>query len=331
MNKVKTIWKKVIYFIKNNQQWVGFFVIVIALFYAFFHIFYEPRHIVNDIFYILFLILLVYGLYHAFHIEKSEIKIIKIINLDALFIILSVFLTYSIVHFFGLSAVLASSFIGFIGYFIFRKYEVPIYCGSFAGMVSIALFNYFEVGILAILCAFIFLLTKPLFTGYGGKLGTIAFLSSLITLSIFDKEYLVIIGDISLFIVIATSIASVTATFYLIQKFNISSVLSSALLSLLFALFINIFYSNYISYTFVFFAASFIGMSDKKILSNIYLVILSGLIFGVIYDIFLEYFHGLGGKLGLMALMTVVITSGISSLYHFLIKNKMIRRSKNGN
>ncbi len=331
MNKVKTIWKKLIYFIKNNQQWVGFFVIVIALIYAFFHVFYEPRHIVNDIFYILFMILLIYGLYHAFHIEKSEMKIIKFINLDALFIIFSVFSTYSIVHFFSISAVLASSFIGILGYFLFRKYEVPIYCGSFAGMVSIALFNYYEVGILAILCAFIFLLTKPLFVGYGGKLGTIAFLSSLITLSIFDKEYLIISGDTSLFIVIAVSLVSIISTFYLIQKLHISPVFSSALLSFIFALFINIFFLNYISYSFIFFAASFIGMSNKERLPNIFFVILSGLIFGTIYDIFLEYFHGLGGKLGLMALMTVVITSGISNLYHFNKKNNRNRRNENGN
>ncbi len=331
MKKNKYFYKKIIYLIKSHQQWLSFFTIVLALIYAYFHVFYEPRDIVNDIFYGLFLVLLIYGLYHAFNVEKTKMKIINYIDLDGLLIILSVFITYSIVHFFNISAVLASSFIGLLGYLFIRKYQISIYCGSFAGMVSVALFGYFEVGILAVLCAFIFLLTKPLFSGFGGKLGTVAFLSSLITFSIFDKEYLAIIGNISLLLVIGISLISTVSTFYLYQKLNVSSVFSSAILSFIFALFINIFFPTYISYTFVFFGASFIGMSDKKILSNIYLVILSGLIFGVVYDIFLEYFHGFGGKLGLMALMTVVITSGLSSFYHFINKNNIYRRNENGN
>jgi hypothetical protein len=315
MTKHLAFGKRIISFIKNNQQWLGFGVLVVALMYAYFHIFYEPRHIGIDILYGLFFILLLYGLYHAFRIEKAEIKIITFQNFDGLFAAVSVVVTFSLVHYFDVSSVLASSFIGVIGYLFIRKYEVPIYCGSFAGMVSVALFNFWEVGVLAVLCAFIFTLTKPLFSGYGGKLGTIAFLSSLITFSIFDKEYLSISGDFSIYVVVLVSLLGVTLTFYLQHYFHTSAVFASAMLSFLFGLVITTFFSNYIPYTFVFFAASFIGMSSKQRLPNFVFVILSGLILGLMYDIFLEYFHGLGGKLGLMAMMSVVITSGISSVY----------------
>jgi len=301
-------------FIKHNQQWLGFFVLLVALLYAYITILFESRHPVLDIIYAIFFLFLLIGLFFAFRNEKKEIKRISFLSLDGLFAAFGVFVTYSIVHFFGISAVLASSFTGLLGFLIFRKHEIALYCGSFAGMVSVALFNYYEVTILALLCAFIFLLTKPLFSGYGGKLGTVAFMSSLITFSIFKEEYLVVISDFNIWILLATSISGAAITFCIQHQFKASAVFASAISSFIFAIFMIYIVQNHIEYTVIFFSASFIGMSSKERLPNILFVIVSGLILGLIYYIFIEYFHGLGGKLGLMALMSVVMTSGFVAL-----------------
>ena len=56
-----------------------------------------------------------------------------------------------------------------------------LYLGSFVGMISIALYkDILLVGLLALICVAAFYATKRMAVGYGGKLGTIAFLVSLI-------------------------------------------------------------------------------------------------------------------------------------------------------
>jgi len=301
-------------FIINNQQWLGFIVVLFALFYAYTTVLFEPREVVLDIVYGLFFILLSVGLIQQFINESVEVKKIRFNNLDGLFVILGVFITYSLNHFLGVSVVLASSFTGLMGYFFIRNHETAIYCGSFAGMVSVSLFGFLEVSVLAIICAFIFILTKPLFKGYGGKLGTIAFMSSLIVHSIFSDEFISITTDFNMFLLILTTTAGVLVTYYIKHFFKVSAVFASALPSLIFALIFIYLIPDHSDYVVVFFSASFIGMSNKKRLRNIYFVLLSGIVLGLIYDVFIEFFNGLGGKLGLMALISVIITSGISMI-----------------
>lgn len=313
-NQPSKIMSSIRKFLSNYQQWLGFLVVVCAILYAYITVLFEPRHPVMDIIYAVFFLMLLLGLFHAFRMEKKKMKMISFGSLDGLFAIVGVFVTYSIVHFFGVSAVLASSFTGLLGYLFLRKHEVAVYCGSFAGMVSVALFNYYEVTVLALICAFIFILTKPLFSGYGGKLGTVAFISSLITFSIFKEEYIVVISDFNIWLLLATSILGAVLTYGIQHQFKASAVFASALISFLFAIIMIYLVKNHIEYTVIFFSASFIGMSSKERLPNLLFVLISGLILGLIYFIFTKYFHRLGGKLGLMAMMSVVITSGFVAL-----------------
>lgn len=298
-------------FVKNHQQWFGFILVVVALIYAYVTLLFESIHPILDIIYAILFILLIYGLFCAFKTEQEETKHISFKSWDGVYAALGVIVTYSMVHFLGLSAVLASGITGLLGYVFLKKYEVAIYCGSFAGMVSVALFNYYEVAVLALVCGFIFILTKPLFAGYGGKLGTVAFMSSLITFSLFHEEYLLIETDFNFWLLIMTTIFGAVITFTIQHKLKTSAVLASASTSVVFALILIYLVGNHIEYTIIFFSSSFVGMSSKNHLPNILVVAISGLILGLIYYVFIEYFHGLGGKLGLMAMMSVMITSGM--------------------
>jgi hypothetical protein len=281
---------------------------------------FEPKEVLLDIINAIFFIFLTVGLIRQFTNESKETKKISFNDLDGLFVILGVFVTYSLNHFLGISVVLASSFTGLVAYFFIRKRDIAIYCGSFAGMVSVSLFGFIEVSVLALICAFIFILTKPLFKGYGGKLGTIAFMSSLIVHSIFADEFVLVSTNFNFFLLILTTLAGVLITYYIKYFFKVSAVFASALPSLVFALIFIYLIPDNSDYVVVFFSASFIGMSSQKRLKNIYFVILSGVVLGLIYDVFIELFNGLGGKLGLMAMISVIITGGISLLIEKILE-----------
>lgn len=88
-------------------------------------------------------------------------------------------------HFTILGPVLSSCIIGLLGTFIplSKNIESPgvqgaIFCGSFAGMCSAEILSGpLEIFLLSFLGAFLFLITKKLFVGIGGKLGAVAFVS----------------------------------------------------------------------------------------------------------------------------------------------------------
>jgi len=82
---------------------------------------------------------------------------------------------------------LASAFVGFVGSFLpkskfydSKKAVACVYTGSFAGMCSAEfLTSRFDIMVLCVFTGFSFSLVGSRFRGFGGKLGTIAFVSSL--------------------------------------------------------------------------------------------------------------------------------------------------------
>lgn len=95
---------------------------------------------------------------------------------------------YVLQLYFGFTSVLAAALIGFAGSFLHfpKVYErkglhSAIYAGSFAGMCSLELVqSSTEIIFLSSIGSFLYLASKPHGNGFGGKLGTISFLSSVI-------------------------------------------------------------------------------------------------------------------------------------------------------
>lgn len=89
---------------------------------------------------------------------------------------------------FGFSSILASALVGLAGSFVpkatmynFKEVRALIYTSSFAAMTSIThLDGVFQIVILSMLTGSVFMATKQLFQGIGGKMGTTAFISVLI-------------------------------------------------------------------------------------------------------------------------------------------------------
>ena len=90
----------------------------------------------------------------------------------------------------GLSPVVASCGIGLLGALIgyLMKNEdlaMVIFAGSFVGMTTVSIATLSIMLIAGLACGVLYVLTEPIFVGYGGKLGAIAFVSVAIVLGLF--------------------------------------------------------------------------------------------------------------------------------------------------
>ena len=58
-----------------------------------------------------------------------------------------------------------------------KDYAIPVYCGAFVGMSSaLVLSNIWLVLLASVLAALLFVISKNIYLGVGGRLGTIAFM-----------------------------------------------------------------------------------------------------------------------------------------------------------
>ena len=89
-----------------------------------------------------------------------------------------------------LSPVVASCVVGLLGALIgyLMKNEdlaMVIFAGSFVGMTTVSIASLPIMLIAGLACGVLYVFTEPIFVGYGGKLGAIAFVSVAIVLGLF--------------------------------------------------------------------------------------------------------------------------------------------------
>jgi hypothetical protein len=217
----------------------------------------------------------------------------------------------------SMSAVLASSIIGIVGSWVVKRYEIEIFTGSFVGMSSVIFFSYGGIIIASLIASIAYLMGKNVFVGIGGKLGSSAFIGTMLValfvgVDIWNFEIALINTTLPLWFVVITllfsTLASV-ATSQLAQRyFKGSVVLGSSvvgilgyILSLAFGTFGGLFAGTI-------FAASFAGMSQVKVLKTPLYFAIAGLITAIIFLASSTYFLGLGGKMGTSAFIGVLAT-----------------------
>jgi len=293
--------------------WLGFAILTLFPMYSLVKAMINDFSILDFTIIMIIIVLFVYGsIKHGKSLLSKEY--LKPDFLDFFFTVISVVITYIISKELNISVVISSAIIGLLGFIFLRKYQMMIYCGSFAGMVSSQLFGYSEVLVLALVCGLVYLLTKNVFNGFGGKLGSIAFVSSLVKANVFNISPLIASGGYNYLVLVLVGLIGVLLTFYLVNNKNISSVLASAGPSLIISVFLIYILRQYSLYAFVYFAASFLGMSSKEVLKNYFQVVLGALMLGLIYYLLHHCFNGYGGKLGLMAFISSVSIFGLFSL-----------------
>ncbi len=127
-------------------------------------------------------------------------------------------------------------------------------------------------------------------------------------------------------IILLTGVLGATGTYLAHKKMHVPPVFASAFLSFIVAIACHIFSESideYLSKTIplVFIGASFIGMTSPKIISQVRWIVVSGLIFGVIFLHASNYFSVSGGRLGTVAALSVIISIGLLDMV-LLRKNR---------
>lgn len=130
-------------------------------------------------------------------------------------------------------------------------------------------------------------------------------------------------------ILVLTGAAGAVLTYLANHHLKMGAVRASALLSLLVALILYLFpyllpfhLTKHIPL--VFMGGSFIGMVSQKVMGNIMLLVISGIIFSLIYLNSSQFFAGFGGALGTTACISVLVSAGLASIH----KSKPIKKVK---
>ncbi len=239
-------------------------------------------------------------------------------------------LTLVLNHTAGMGAVIASAVVGLAGGILFPKYGAAIYCGSFVGMSSRAILpDSSALLISSLITGAVFALSEHTLNGIGGKLGTIAFIGSVVTgLALqlpFSADPLPN-AQIALIIVIFSVLAALL-TWALGNLLGLGAVVASALVGLAGGLILpRIFPADGALLAVAVFCASFTGMSSSERFSAV-MMIIAGLLTGIIFVLSLTVFGGAGGKLGMTAFSASLATLGYQQMAkHFYQKAKARKR-----
>ena len=253
--------------------------------------------------------------------ERSYYSVVTAVIIGAL-------VTFFMSNELGLGPVIASSVVGLTGAMASKKYQIPIYCGSFVGMSSILMYgDYQSLLFSAIISGVLFLIAGSVFSGFGGKLGVIAF-SGTMTYSIITGDAYVVAPfptETANILIVLYMIMGAVATYIIHHKSRLSAVESSAVIGLVAGLLLPMSYGasgNFLAV--IMFCGSFIGMSSSDRLTNLSHVVGSGTIAAVFFIYTQNIFVGLGGKLGAIAFISILSINGAIKVGDIFLKKRYL-------
>ncbi len=225
--------------------------------------------------------------------------------LTALAVIAGAMTTFLLANALELGAVVAAGIVGLLGALISPRKAAAAYCGAFVGMVSPdCLHAATHLLLAALLAAGVFLLAAPVFNGFGGKLGTIAFTGCVAAAWLAGNplsQAPIPSARVNALIVLYSVLAAV-ATFSLSVRVKLGPVSASSLVGLLGGLFLpRLMPETGPLLAVVIICASFTGMSSRERLPDERHLLLAGLITGFLFVFTLPVMGGAGGKLGTIA------------------------------
>ncbi|CQH55350.1 uncharacterized protein HHUB_2222 [Halobacterium hubeiense] len=226
--------------------------------------------------------------------------------------------TYALSVHADLGPVLASAGVGLVAGLVVPAIAVAVYCGSFVGMASPALFPT-PVGVAtAGLAAGVGLVAADgVFDGVGGKLGTLAFAGCLAAAVATPASFPSGTALPTSTLLVAVPVAAVAAVvaFHLHAERGHSTVVASALVGVLaVALRPALSHVTDAPLAAVAFCASFVGMSAPRRLHSNRVVALAGALAAVVFLLTSPVFGGAGGKLGTTAFVACTAVVGVVEL-----------------
>ena len=305
---------------KQIINYIGYYVILLGVAsYFIVSLYFKRNELGNSLFVGLLFIGFLYGMFKARPLNTDSIfKLDKEVLLNILFVIIGGLIPYILNKHLNVNVVLGSALVGITGGLVIKKYEAALYCGSFIGMCSIEVFNYPEFILVALLTGVLFVLVKDVFNGYGGKLGTTAFIFGFLFYFIFynHPNSPSVYTPLQMVIVIVGSSLAAWITYIFNVKFELGPVLASGLVGLGIGVVLVLEGSSFsLHLAGIIFGATFIGMSSKEKAKREWFIVIGGLLFGVIYIMMIP-FNGLGGMLGTTAFISTISLYGLRNLVY---------------
>lgn len=227
--------------------------------------------------------------------------------------------TYYLSAHVGLGAVVAASLVAIIAALVLPAYEVPIYCGAFVGMSCPSVYvSLGSISVAGALGGAVYVIVQMAFNGFGGKLGTIAFISCVLPVVVGGRGFRVP-GDppeLALGLqIVACAVVAAVATYVVSIRFKHGAVMGSGIVGMIAGLLLpNLMMANGGLLAVVAICASFAGMSSPERVRNELLLALGGVLTGVIFIYSDPFMGGAGGKLGTIAFASVIAVSGLRSM-----------------
>ncbi len=215
----------------------------------------------------------------------------------------------------GQGAVLASGLVGIFGAVFIKPYAAPLYCGAFVGMSSGAVFGYGSLALAGAIAGVVFVLSKHVFNGFGGKLGTIAYSGGVFSAAILGIPLVsdpVVGWDVGWLLVIYCIIGA-TLTFILSVWFGQGPVMGSGMVTLAAGVLLPPIYGAELG---GFLAvgvtcATYAGMSGTNRFEYARWMVVAGVLCALILMYTQPYMNGAGGKLGTTAFGAVIGIRGL--------------------
>lgn len=238
---------------------------------------------------------------------------------DALAVVVAGPVTYAVSVWLGQGPVVASALVGLFAALALGDQAAPAYCGSFVGMVSTAVLpTLAPVAAASLVAGLVFVASKRLFDGFGGKLGTTAFLGCAAVVAPSSYTYAAG-GTLSLSSSLAAVVAATAgavAAFLLSVRFDYGAVIGSGTVGLVVGVLAPPALGTSLggSVAAAAFSGSFIGMVSENRLPSVTLVGIAGLASGVVFVGVEPFVGGSGGKLGTIAFAACLLTWAVSTV-----------------
>ncbi|WP_350343307.1 hypothetical protein PRVXT_002599 [Proteinivorax tanatarense] len=241
-------------------------------------------------------------------------------------IVIGAVITYFLSVELQLGAVVAAGAVGVLAALVVPKLGAPLYTGAFVGMASEALLSsYISIIVAGAIAGIVFVISKIVFNGFGGKFGTIAFTGCIVTGLLTGQEFLSAeIPNVDMMVkIIICSVFAGVITYAISHRLGHGPVMASGIVGLIAGLVLPAaFPESGGSLAVMAICASFAGMAGKHRIPNEKYLALAALVSALAFIYTNPYMGGAGGKLGTIAFGSVIAVRGVSDIFANLSKTE---------
>lgn len=247
-----------------------------------------------------------------------------------LVVIGNVMFTYFVALYLETSTIFAASFVCVVSAYIMPNHQAEAYSGACGGMIGVYLSSHWSIALLTgIMTGLFYILFKPYFLGVGGRGGSLPYSATILTIRLLLNLNPETRTPIEHELIVPSFFTIILVTFltYFLHKHNILSVVKAAMVvSLVFTLLIP---TEYYTITTAMFTGTIVGMSIEERLDSYFHLFVIAIICCILFIPSFHILDGIGGKLGILCLISYYSSNGLKILlqitqhYFYILTDKL--------